>query len=165
MKILIIATSIFAFSISLGRSSLASTYSQILPIAHQCPYAGGPAVYIARAFVEMIDPTVEYFDDAVCLQSGIFREADETEGKEEKATIVIIPNPANEYVEVKINGKLEGLCRIAIVNMLGEKTVIEQMACEEQTKKINVRMLKPGIYTVKVYNNELTKTTKLVISR
>jgi hypothetical protein len=99
------------------------------------------------------------------LQSGIFREANEVPDKLEESDISIIPNPANEQIEIRINGKLEVLCRIAIVNMLGKETVIEQMACEEQSKKVNVRMLKPGVYTVRVQNNSLIKTSKLIISR
>ena len=57
------------------------------------------------------------------------------------------------------------LCQITLVNMLGETTVIDQMVCEEYNKKINVRHLKPGVYTVKVQNKGVIVTGKLIISR
>ncbi len=49
--------------------------------------------------------------------------------------------------------------------MLGEQILVEQMLCDVKNKTIDVSLLKPGIYTVKIYNNEIIKTTKLVINR
>jgi type IX secretion system substrate protein len=43
-------------------------YEEILEIAHQCPYAGGSAVYQARMYVEMFYNTIEYDDQGTCLQ-------------------------------------------------------------------------------------------------
>jgi uncharacterized repeat protein (TIGR01451 family) len=149
-----------------GIASISGNYVALLALAQQCPYAGGPAVYQARAMIEMVDETAEYFDDAVCLQSGIYRQAGS--GKANKVMlpqITVIPNPADQQIEIKVSGKLAGLCHILIVNMLGEQTLAEQMACEEKDKKIDVSTLTPGVYTVKIYNSEVTKTTKLIISR
>jgi hypothetical protein len=89
----------------------------------QCPYAGGKAVYQARAILSMVNDTIEYFDDAVCLQSGISRQQ-----KDEKISevilpeIIIMPIPAKDYIEVRIHGNAEGLCHISILNMLRFKT-------------------------------------------
>ena len=62
-------------------------------IAQQCPYAGGPAVYIARGLLRVVNDSIEYFDDVVCLQYGIFRTANISVQSGEP-TIKLIPNPA-----------------------------------------------------------------------
>jgi hypothetical protein len=124
-----------------------------------------PAVYQARNLIDMINDTMDYNDDAICLQSGIYRIGTKDSTEKPLPEISIIPNPANEQVEVRINGKLDGLCLITITNMLGQKAMIDEMACLQHNKKIDVRSLGVGVYTVKVQNNNMSKTAKLVISR
>jgi hypothetical protein len=102
----------------------------------------------------------------VCLQSGIYRQQkDEKISKVILPEITIIPIPAKDYIEVRIHGNAEGLCYISILNLLGENTIVEQMSCDEKGKRINISNLVPGVYTVRVLNNKLIKTVKLVINR
>jgi len=116
--------------------------------------------------IEMVNDTMEYYDDAVCLQSGIYRQADISVAHQNKVQdMLIIPNPASQQIEIILKGKMEGLCHITIINMVSEKAIEEQMACEQQSKKLDVSKLAPGVYTVKVYNDSFAKAAKLVISR
>lgn len=45
-------------------------YSEILSIAQQCPYTGGPAVERARTLIAMVNDSVFYDDANTCLQVG-----------------------------------------------------------------------------------------------
>ena len=130
----------------------------------QCPYAGGKAVYQARAILSMVNDTIEYFDDTVCLQSGIYRQAD---AQQEKALpeITIIPNPASDMVEIKLHAAGEGLCHIVFTNMLGQVVITEQMQCGQKSRRIDVSKLTAGVYAVKVYNSAISKAARLIISR
>ncbi len=102
----------------------------------------------------------------ICLQNGIFRNIDSLNSLNSlNSGITIIPNPADNQIAIHVNGELTGICQISIVNMLGEQTIAEQIVCNVKNKRIDVSVLKPGIYTVKIYNNEIIKTTKLVINR
>ena len=114
--------------------------------------------------IEMVNDTMEYYDDAVCLQSGIYRQAD---AQQEKTLpeITIIPNPANDMVEIKLHAAGEGLCHIVFTNMLGQVVITEQMQCEQKSRRINVSELTAGVYTVKVYNSAISKAARLIISR
>ena len=42
-------------------------------ITQQCPFAGGTAVYRARGMYELINDSIVYDDDAVCLAQGLYR--------------------------------------------------------------------------------------------
>jgi hypothetical protein len=112
----------------------------------------------------MINDTMDYNDDAICLQSGIYRIGTKDSTEKPLPEISIIPNPANNLVEIKIKGTMEGLCKITMTNMLGEKVVARFMACEEKSKKIDVSSLAAGVYTVRVENSLMIKTVKLIIS-
>ncbi len=147
-----------------GLSTLSNNLSELLSIAHQCPYAGGQAVYQARAMIEMLDESIEYFDDNVCLQSGIFK-TQINGGYDAVNYINISPNPANELLTIDIVGPWEGLCYIALLNMMGESIMEDQVSCDQKSKTINIINLSSGIYTVRVYNNNVIKTKKLVIQR
>ncbi len=100
-----------------GLSGISEKYTQISEVAHQCPYSGGEAVYQARSFVELFYDTVEYDDDAVCLQNGIFRQGNSVK-KELTQTISIKPNPANDKVEISLMKDEEGICNIRISDLL-----------------------------------------------
>jgi len=113
----------------------------------------------------MVNDTIEYFDDAVCLQSGIYRQTGKKDKKLKMPDVSIIPNPANNAVEIIMNGAGDGLCQIAIINMLNQKVIIEQMLCEQKSKQIDVSKLTAGVYAVKVYNSAISKAARLIISR
>lgn len=145
-----------------------NNYAEIFAIASQCPYAGGPAVERSRAFVALLNDTIFYDDEDICLQSGIYRIAsvDSTNSKNEIKAINIQPNPANDKVTIRLIGKFEGLCNIEIKNALGETVLLKQMNCKEAVSKLDLAAFAPGIYTIKInVNNSNFVNSKLVIVR
>ncbi|MBV6454529.1 MAG: hypothetical protein FNNCIFGK_01785 [Bacteroidia bacterium] len=145
---------------------LIDNYSGILAIASQCPFAGGAAVERARSFIALVNDSVYYDDENVCLQSGIYRMANvDSEKINNSNSIIIKPNPANDKVEVLLNGDFgDGLCKIEIRNSIGETVMVIEMNCKEKRKIIELNKLTQGVYSININaNNILQSITKLVI--
>ncbi len=140
----------------------------ILPIAHQCPYAGGQAVDKARVYVAMVNDSEEFNDDDICLQSGIYRMANDSVVNTitEKQEVQLIPNPANDFITIKHSGIKEGVCMVSIQNALSQTVILQSFNCKKQEHKIDVSKLSPGVYSVKI-DFEKSKSTiiKLIIQR
>src|SRR6185436_15688098 len=111
---------------------ITDNYDDILEIASQCPYVGGPAVERARTFIAMVNDTISYDDETVCLISGVYRQInpDSVSTNSLKNKIIVQPNPANNKVNVILQGKFEGLCEIQIRNLLGKNIFNSEMDCK-----------------------------------
>ncbi|MBS1764952.1 MAG: hypothetical protein JSS90_08315, partial [Bacteroidetes bacterium] len=145
---------------------LIDNYNELLSIANQCPFVGGAAVERARSFVAMLNDSVVYNDDYVCLQSGVYRISTTDSLIENANSIIVKPNPASDKVEVKLVGKFKGICKIEFINVLGEIVLSDEMNCNETLKSINVSFLPQSIYTIKVYiNNQVSLINKVAIIR
>jgi hypothetical protein len=142
--------------------SLMNDYGQLLSIAQQCPYKGGRAVYQARALLKFFNDTIEYEDDAVCLQQGIFRNSTITTKLKENE-IFIKPNPAINLIEVTLNSTNSGICNIVISNMLNEKLLEIKINCSENKTQLDIRKLSPGIYKVMIEIDGIPMLTKKLI--
>ena len=145
---------------------LIDNFSAILSVAQQCPYAGGNAVIRARVWVSMINDSIDYNDNAVCLQSGVYRIANnDTISDKINDEIIIQPNPAGDYIIVTTKSVSSENCKIEIINNLNQVVLAKQLACNNQ-EKIDVSKINQGLYTVKIIlSNGLTKIQKLIISR
>ena len=151
-----------------GTLIITNNYEELFAIASQCPYAGGPAVERARTLIALVNDSVYYDDDNVCLQSGIYRQSNNNSNniKQEIKVININPNPANDEVTITLIGKFEGLCTIEITNALGVIIVTKTLNCKDAVAKIDVSKLTPGAYTIKVNaENKYSVHSKLVIIR
>jgi hypothetical protein len=144
-----------------GKTIIQDHYSSILSIAMQCPYAGGPAVYQARAFISLINDEVEYNDVAVCLQNGLYRT---TETKSQASpSLALLPNPANDRVTVKLMNSESAIVDIEFLDALGQVVFGKKV---HQNLEINTATFIPGLYMVKVsLSDGTTLMNKLVINR
>ncbi|OQB58974.1 MAG: hypothetical protein BWX95_02694 [Bacteroidetes bacterium ADurb.Bin141] len=146
---------------------LIDNFSDILAIAQQCPYAGGNAVIRARVWLSMINDSIDYNDNAICLQSGIYRISNDTTFENNKSEdIKIIPNPANDKVTVELLGIYEGICKIQIRNTLNEIVYGAVFNCKKQKHVIDVSKLRQGVYSISVNaKGKKSIINKLIISR
>ncbi|MBS1764954.1 MAG: hypothetical protein JSS90_08325 [Bacteroidetes bacterium] len=146
---------------------LIDNFSAILSVAQQCPYAGGNAVIRARVWVSMINDSIDYNDNAVCLQSGIYRIANDTTSETIKSDdIKIIPNPASDKVTIELSGIDDGICKVQIRNTLNEIVYDNVFDCKKKKHTVNVSNLRQGVYSISV--NAVGKKSiinKLIISR
>ncbi|MBE7508570.1 MAG: T9SS type A sorting domain-containing protein [Bacteroidia bacterium] len=144
---------------------LIDNFSAILSVAQQCPYAGGNAVIRARVWISMINDSIEYNDNAVCLQSGIYRLGVDITSEKINDEIIIQPNPAGDYITVITKSISSENCKIEIINNLNQVVLAKQLTCNNQ-EKIDVSKINQGLYAVKIIlNNGITKIQKLIIAR
>jgi len=147
-----------------GQGSISSNFAALFAIAQQCPYSGGPAVYQARALLEKINDTLEYYDDAVCLQSGIYRlMTTDVNSIAVAYDYKLIPNPASQQVTVALNFTNEEAVNFEIRNVLGAK--INEFVIDKGIKSIviSVNNYDQGIYFIRLRKDGLTLNTKKLI--
>jgi hypothetical protein len=146
--------------------SAINDYTTIFAIANQCPYAGGLAVYQARAIIHSLNDTVEFDDDALCLLDGVFKQSNKKNLKEISQEVFVRPNPASDLVTVSLLNKEDGICEIKIFDNLGVEVVKKQMNCKDAQIKLDVKSLPSGVYFIKMYNQSSWNfVQKLVITR
>ncbi len=143
---------------------LIDNFSAILSVAQQCPYAGGNAVIRARVWISMINDSIEYNDNTICLQSGIYRMANDTAEKINYSDIKIIPNPAIDKVTVELTGINDGICKVQIRNVLNETVYESEFNCSDKSHLIHINNLSGGVYSVNVNAaNKKSLISKLII--
>jgi hypothetical protein len=148
-----------------GKDSIFPNYEQIFSVASQCPYKGGKSVYRARHFVNLFNDTIEYDDESVCSQVGIFRKGSKNEENLSFA-FKIIPNPANETATVILEGDYSGICEVDITDVTNRNIISKNFNCEEKAYKLNTKNYPSGIYMVHILlNGKYKETLKLVIAR
>ncbi len=145
---------------------LIDNYNGLLAIANQCPFVGGSAVERARSMIAIINDSIIYNDDYTCLQSGIYRMANDTTEKINYSEIKIIPNPANDKVTIELSGINDGICKVQIRNVLNEIVYESEFSCSEKNHLINISDLSMGIYSITVNAaNKKSLINKLIIVR
>lgn len=149
-----------------GKDTLNAYYQQILSIAEQCPFAGGKAVYMARSFVSLFNDSVIYDDDNNCLQQGYYRLANETISSNAVSEIEVLPNPADNYVDVILKKEYDGICKISITNVYSKVLFKQSFDCSKKQHRVNTSSFLNGIYSVQISVNGSTRhVTKLIIAK
>ncbi len=113
-------------------------------IIYQCPFAGGSAVYLARAMYRMINPTVVYEDNSTCSQLGLFRKKQQVINKINDS--YVYPSPTDKYIILVYSIFNEKKTEIDIYNSKMEFVKREYLEFNEGQKFINVETLTSGIY-------------------
>ena len=119
-----------------------------IPIANQCPFAGGPTVYIARGLLRVVNDSIEYYDDIVCLQAGYYRTMESSNEKDQR--IKLLPNPTQDFVDVFTVNTNEMAGLIEIYNSIGEIVYIGMSNTGPHLKTIDVSSFSPGLYSLRV---------------
>jgi hypothetical protein len=130
-------------------------------IADQCPLAGGNAVFAARSMIALYSETDEYDDENRCLSVGmLYRNTQDALPQVEKLTL--IPNPADNNLQVKskemfINGEL------SMYDIYGRLILQTTLPTDKNELNIDVSNIPVGVYSIRLSNNGLKETERLVI--
>lgn len=81
-----------------------------------------------------------------------------TQNTEDIAGLNIYPNPVSNG-KIYITSSLNFTKQIAIYDVLGKKVVSRQLI----GKELDINDLKPGVYILKIQENKLSATRKLVV--
>jgi hypothetical protein len=126
-------------------------------IAYQCPLQGGNSVYQARSYLAQYDNDPLYADQLNCFNVGIYRKGQQ----EMPSKIVIMPNPANEYVTIKTISPEEVIFKYCITDYQG-KIIVFKTDLNSSNERISTQHLPSGIYLLGVeLNNGKFLTEKL----
>jgi len=89
------------------------------------------------------------------------------DNQENQNKLVVYPIPANQSVNVKFTDEFQGKVQIEVINQLGQvvktaETTVESMFSEY---RLDVSDLQHGIYFLSVRNNDISKSTRIIINR
>jgi hypothetical protein len=118
-------------------------HNALSDIAHLCPYAGGPAVFMARNMLAMYGPA-HYDDENACVQVGYTMRKGIIETNL-VGQISVHPNPADGEVMFSGKGLLEER-QIKIWDMLGRVQMTIDLPTGAEAVKVNVKHLGEGTY-------------------
>ncbi len=165
----VIAT-IYLETVAIGIYNLNTNQAaQVLAIAQQCPYAGGPAVYKARILYQLVAPNSDYNDLVACISQGYLRKANSKvkyykANSEDVFKLGITPNPAINEVVVYFESSFSRDNNLEILNTKGELIQKITLPSNKENCTINTSNYKNGIYYVKFHSDNMpTRIIKLVI--
>ncbi|MCB2222442.1 MAG: T9SS type A sorting domain-containing protein [Bacteroidetes bacterium] len=75
----------------------------------------------------------------------------------------IYPNPADEYIMIDFTTFAENDIQVELYNILGELILKRHRIANDQQIKLDIEELAPGSYFVKIDNDQLSLTRKVVI--
>ncbi|MCF8371242.1 MAG: T9SS type A sorting domain-containing protein [Bacteroidales bacterium] len=76
---------------------------------------------------------------------------------------LIYPNPANEEVSIQLNGQLTDDLMVKIFDSSGRVVHQENISTTSEKIKLDINGIQPGIYFIKLDNNQLSNSAKLII--
>jgi uncharacterized repeat protein (TIGR01451 family) len=85
-----------------------------------------------------------------------------------KALVIIMPNPAHDYVSIKLAVEKITDITIRLINSSGKLMLIHKQKVDAGNNIIqlnNLDKFSPGVYTVQIYSNEEILTEKLIITK
>jgi hypothetical protein len=82
----------------------------------------------------------------------------------EETSITIYPNPASNFANINLPNNLDA-CKIEITDLLGKTIYSEEVKSIAKDHKINLEGYKDGIYFIKVCNEKIQKTFKIIVKK
>jgi type IX secretion system substrate protein len=138
--------------------------ADLTPIAVQCPYSGGEGVYAARG---LLGNETVYNDFAACGMGsggGQLIKAPEP-GKSILPSFSIYPNPANGYVVVQMDKKLDEAGSLTLANTFGVQVLVEMLMEGTEAVPLDTAHLPAGTYFLTLRTSTGKRSSILVISR
>ncbi|MBV6405301.1 MAG: hypothetical protein GFGODING_02068 [Flavobacteriales bacterium] len=121
--------------------------NDLFAIASQCPMLGGNAVFKARSLYWLIDDSVDFDDQLLCLPHGII-----VKNLTERSSnaVAVIPNPAVDEATLVLDRPLNTPGAFVVFNALGEEVIRYGVPMEVPHIVFSTRSLTPAIYHYQV---------------
>ena len=155
---------IYLTSVARGRYIFtAAELAQLTSIAHQCPYTGGFAVYMARNLLRTTNPFLTFNDVTGC--SGYSqRKAKYSEEKRGISNYKIYPNPTNGLLTIECADEATKEAVIIFRDALGVEVKIQKVNFVNGSMQFDITELAPAVYSYSVLaNGELKGTGKIAV--
>jgi type IX secretion system substrate protein len=125
-------------------------------IASQCPFEGGPAVYLARNLISMVDSSRIYDDETICYSARKGNILAPTEEPDRIITSKVYPNPFKEGFIVSLLGVNEDDMEITVTihDLTGRVIWNEKTNSRNFPFEINLANRNSGIYFLELINTK-----------
>lgn len=134
----------------------------LLLVAIQCPYSGGAAVSSARAFIHLLNDTLEYDDDAICSVMGIFRMQSLQNGRKVNS-LKVLPNPSSGINQLIFSGLNGHVLNVEIIDALGKLVFTKKIQSSSNSIQLNLNELSNGMYYVKLSDQDGVNLTEKIL--
>ena len=112
-------SSLYANTIAVGIYQLNTLQkSELLTIANQSVYAGGPAVISARNWVRTYDPLYQFDENFLCAGSVYRKKATEIQNVKQELILNVVPNPTSGAISLESNLPMDGT--LQMVDLVGK---------------------------------------------
>ena len=120
------------------------------------PYAVGPTFYgnVVAENVNTINEDTINYDSSLGIESF----------NESNLNLVIYPNPAQDFIAIQSNMVNENL-KLELINELGQVIITNQILQGSTLSIMEIHTLYNGIYFLRVYKQNNSKTYKIIIKK
>jgi hypothetical protein len=140
----------------------------------QCPYAGGDAVYYARAMLAQISAPQFYDDVQLCPELDDYSDrslvvnppSDTTNLKTANVNefVILFPNPAKQLINLAYRAETVGEVDFEIFDALGEEVLKDTPGIGQTSRQYSTNNISNGVYYWILKDSErIIKTGKVVI--
>lgn len=120
-------------------------YARIAGVANQCAYAGGPAVYTARALRALADGYMRAYNDECYTNGAPFTKQSAPETKiDPKEAFRLYPNPAKTYITVWADMQTNNTADLSVYSLTGQ--LVYQTTLHDGTQSLNIENWAEGLY-------------------
>ncbi|MBZ0206654.1 MAG: hypothetical protein K8H89_10035 [Flavobacteriales bacterium] len=117
-------------------------------IVNQCPMVGGNAVFKARSMYRLINDTIAFDDQQLCLPHGIIVKS--LKPMDAASIVGVVPNPARNEATLMLERPLEEAGTFLVYNTVGNEVMHLVVPPEELRIPFSTRDLAPGMYHYRV---------------
>ena len=82
--------------------------------------------------------------------------------QESRGEFHVYPNPTTDFVLISIPGDMKGNLTATVMNMMGAVVKTEKYTHNDTSVKIDLSSLPAGIYLLKLADNTVIKTSKII---
>lgn len=76
--------------------------------------------------------------------------------------LTVFPNPASDYLNLKVSRMPKQLFVVEVFNLKGDKVITQNCQADENTIKLNIAGLQPGIFLIKLENKGTITSKKFI---
>ena len=125
----------------------------------------GKNIYMLRALKIEVGGSGSYYNMSQGIIDSIFVDnVGNRQSGPEKFQFSIFPNPANEFINIRIPQSSHHSISVEIINMHGTLLLKKDIGISRTTpvEKIDVRSIPPGIYLIRLLSNDIMFKKKMV---
>jgi hypothetical protein len=135
-------------------------------IAQQCPMAGGPAVFRARALYALVDDKIMFDDFKICNSAGIQLKKAKDAAAGQGTFFKLYPNPANDKATLEYDISGTETVKFELMNATGQELIKVNLKGGKLSYTFSTKDLKPAVYHYRVIiSSKGVENGKLIIVR